>query len=153
MWPVGIGWRATLLRWRILSRLHLPDPLKEVCMFRMDSNHLRSCGLAMAMAFAGVAAFLPAAPVFAQSAPQPRSLPDFTELVDQAGPAVVNIRTLEHARAGARGDGQMDEEMQEFFRRFFGVPMPNPPRGGGGGGSGGGGGGGGQQKPTPPRGG
>src|SRR4051794_8896005 len=123
-------------------------------MFRMDSNHLRSCGLAMAMAFAGVAAFLPAAPVFAQSAPQPRSLPDFTELVDQAGPAVVNIRTLEHARAGARGDGQMDEEMQEFFRRFFGVPMPNPPRGGGGGGgSGGGGGGGGQQKPTPPRGG
>ncbi|MBC5781979.1 DegQ family serine endoprotease [Ramlibacter sp. USB13] len=99
-------------------------------MFRMDSKNLRSCGLAMALAFAGAAAFVPVAPAFAQSAPQPRSLPDFSELVDQVGPAVVNIRTLERARSGARGgtDGQMDEEMQEFFRRFFGVPMPNVPR-------------------------
>jgi serine protease Do len=57
-----------------------------------------------------------------------RSLPDFTELVDQVGPAVVNIRTIERARGGSRAaDGQMDEEMQEFFRRFFGVPMPNNP--------------------------
>ena len=99
-------------------------------MFRMDSKNLRSCGLAMALAFAGVAAFAPAAPALAQSAPQPRSLPDFTDLVDQVGPAVVNIRTLERTRAGSRSsaDGQMDEEMQEFFRRFFGVPMPNVPR-------------------------
>jgi len=113
-------------------------------------NNLRGCGLAMALAFAGVAAFTPAAPALAQSAPQPRTgLPDFTELVDQVGPAVVNIRTLERARSSARpggggGGGEMDEEMQEFFRRFFGVPMPNaprgqrpnPPRGGGGGGGG-----------------
>jgi serine protease Do len=100
-------------------------------MFRMDSRHLRSCGLAMALAFAGVAAPAPAAPALAQSAPQPRALPDFTELVDQVGPAVVNIRTVEKVRSGGRGggDGQMDEEMQEFFRRFFGVPMPNVPRG------------------------
>jgi serine protease Do len=102
-------------------------------------------------------------PVLAQSAPQPRSLPDFTELVDQVGPAVVNIRTLEHARAsGRQGNGEMDEEMQEFFRRFFGVPMPNvprgqrPPRGGGGGGGegrgGGGGGGGGDNDDEQPRG-
>lgn len=98
-------------------------------MFRMDSKNLRSRGLAMALALAG-AAFVPAAPAFAQSAPQPRSLPDFTELVDQVSPAVVNIRTTERARgAGAAGgNGQMDEEMQEFFRRFFGVPMPNVPR-------------------------
>jgi len=116
-------------------------------MFRMDSRKLRSCGLAAALAFAGVAAVAPVAPALAQSAPQPRSLPDFTDLVDQVGPAVVNIRTLERSRSGAsRGgaDGQMDEEMQEFFRRFFGVPMPNVPnaprgqqrpnpRGGGGG--------------------
>src|SRR5262245_26561372 len=102
-------------------------------MFRMDSRNLRSCGLAMALAFAGVASWMPAVPALAQSAPQPRSLPDFTELVDQVGPAVVNIRTLERARPGAHGgssgDPQMDEEMQEFFRRFFGVPMPNVPRG------------------------
>jgi serine protease Do len=107
-------------------------------MFRMDwKNHLRGCGLAMALAVAGAAAFVPAAPVLAQSAPQPRSLPDFTELVDQVGPAVVNIRTVERARGGGGSNGQMDEEMQEFFRRFFGVPMPNVPR---------------QQRPNPPRG-
>ncbi|GAB3769769.1 DegQ family serine endoprotease [Ramlibacter monticola] len=102
-------------------------------MFRTDwKNNLRGCGLAVALAFAGAAAFAPALPAFAQSAPQPRTgLPDFTELVDQVGPAVVNIRTLERARSGGGGgaQGQMDEEMQEFFRRFFGVPMPNVPRG------------------------
>jgi serine protease Do len=104
-------------------------------MFRMDWKNLRGCGLAVALGLAGTAALLPAAPAFAQSAPQPRSLPDFTDLVEQVGPAVVNIRTMERARAaaaapgGGGGGGQMDEEMQEFFRRFFGVPMPNVPRG------------------------
>jgi serine protease Do len=106
-------------------------------MFRMDSKNLRSCGLAVALAIAGAAAFTPVTPANAQSAPQPRSLPDFTELVDQVGPAVVNIRTMERARiassAGSGGSGgsgggsSQDEEMQEFFRRFFGVPMPNAP--------------------------
>jgi serine protease Do len=98
-------------------------------MFRMDSKNLRGCGLAMALAFAGFAAFTPGAPALAQSAPQPRTLPDFTELVEQVGPAVVNIRTVEHVRSSGRtgGDGPSDEEMQEFFRRFFGVPMPNAP--------------------------
>lgn len=105
-------------------------------MFGMDSNHsLRGAAFALALALAGGAAFTPASPAFAQSAPQPRSLPDFSDLVDQVGPAVVNIRTVERARSssGSRGGGsadpQMDEEMQEFFRRFFGVPMPNVPRG------------------------
>jgi serine protease Do len=103
-------------------------------MFRMDwKNKLSVSALAVALAFAGVSAFTPATTTLAQSAPQPRTgLPDFTELVDQVGPAVVNIRTLERTRAtpgGGGGNGQMDEEMQEFFRRFFGVPMPNVPRG------------------------
>lgn len=59
---------------------------------------------------------------------QVRSLPDFTELVEQVGPSVVNIRTLEKvaARPGA-GNGTGEEEMLEFFRRF-GLPMPNIPR-------------------------
>jgi serine protease Do len=99
-------------------------------MFGMDSRNLRGCGLAMALAFAGAAAFVPAAPALAQSAPQPRSLPDFTQLVEAVGPAVVNIRTLERGHPSAAGNDQMDEEMQEFFRRFFGVPMPNAPHGG-----------------------
>jgi serine protease Do len=53
-------------------------------------------------------------------------LPDFADLVDKVGPAVVNIRTTEHVRAGPGGD---DDEMQELFRRFFGGQMA--PRGGG----------------------
>jgi len=56
-----------------------------------------------------------------------RGLPDFTDLVEQVGPAVVNIRTVERVRAGGRS-GPGDEEMQEFFRRFFGIPLPGTPR-------------------------
>ena len=56
-----------------------------------------------------------------------KGLPDFTELVEQVGPSVVNIRTLEKVRAPSAGSGGMDEETQELFRRFFGVPIPNTP--------------------------
>src|SRR4051794_17930837 len=61
-------------------------------------------------------------------------LPDFADLVEKTGPAVVNIRTTERVKPGQGGvPGAEDEEMQEFFRRFFGVPMPRqqpdrPPR-------------------------
>ena len=59
---------------------------------------------------------------------QGRGLPDFTELVDQVGPSVVNIRTLEKVSARAADDNGTDEEMLEFFRRF-GLPVPpNLPR-------------------------
>ncbi len=65
-----------------------------------------------------------AAPVAAQV----RGLPDFTELVEQVGPSVVNIRTIERSRAGTSNGGP-DEQMLEFFRRF-GIPVPpNMPRG------------------------
>jgi serine protease Do len=60
------------------------------------------------------------APVPAQAA----VLPDFTDLVDKVGPAVVNIRTTERAKQMQPGAGPEDEEMQEFFRRFFGQPAP-----------------------------
>lgn len=59
---------------------------------------------------------------------QVRGLPDFTDLVEQVGPSVVNIRTLEKARNSPAGGATNDEEMQELFRRFFGVPIPNAPR-------------------------
>ena len=82
--------------------------------------------VAAALLVATSASFVPMAPAQAQN----RTLPDFTDLVEQVGPAVVNIRTLEKAagRAGAGGSGGMDEEMLEFFRRF-GVPIPNMPNG------------------------
>ncbi|HVZ45331.1 MAG TPA: DegQ family serine endoprotease [Ramlibacter sp.] len=95
-------------------------------MFRIEWKALRTGAAALGLAFGASMALVPCAPALAQSAPQPRSLPDFTELAEQVGPAVVNIRTLERARS-SRGDPS-DEEMQEFFRRFFGVPMPNVPR-------------------------
>jgi serine protease Do len=54
----------------------------------------------------------------------PAGLPDFADLVERVGPAVVNIRTTERGRASQAVPGGEDEEMQEFFRRFFGVPVP-----------------------------
>jgi serine protease Do len=48
--------------------------------------------------------------------------------VEQVGPSVVNIRTVERARNSGVAPGAADEEMQEFFRRFFGQPMPGVPR-------------------------
>jgi serine protease Do len=54
-------------------------------------------------------------------------LPDFSDLVDAVGPAVVNIRTTERLKMGGPGMGGQDEqEMQEFLRRFFGGAMPTP---------------------------
>ena len=70
----------------------------------------------------GVAALLPTL-----VAAQMRGLPDFTELVEQVGPSVVNIRTLEKVTARPSADNGMDEDMLEFFRRF-GIPLPNIPR-------------------------
>lgn len=57
-------------------------------------------------------------------------LPDFTELVENTGPAVVNIQVTQFGeRARGAQDGMRNphdqEEIPEFFRRFFDVPgMP-----------------------------
>lgn len=58
------------------------------------------------------------------AAPSVSGLPEFADIVDRAGPAVVNIRTTQRITASASQASQGDEEMQEFFRRFFGVPIP-----------------------------
>ncbi|MCE2832064.1 MAG: DegQ family serine endoprotease, partial [Oxalobacteraceae bacterium] len=76
--------------------------------------------IALATVFAPLG-FGPGAPGTAQAA----VLPDFTDLVDKVGPAVVNIRTTERSKQMQQGGGSAeDEEMQEFFRRFFGQPAP-----------------------------
>ncbi len=82
---------------------------------------------AMVVAAAGAAAMLPVSAAQAQSAATARGLPDFTDLVDQVGPSVVNIRTLEKVSKSAGENLGMDEDMLEFFRRF-GLPVPNIPR-------------------------
>ena len=65
-------------------------------------------------------------------------LPDFTELVEKAGPAVVNIRVtkfgIRNQRSQSQEDGQRGEqpenhpEIPEFFRRYFDVPNDPPAR-------------------------
>lgn len=63
-----------------------------------------------------------------QAIAQSRALPDFTDLVEQVGSSVVNIRTLERvAQRQQQGASPADEDMLEFFKRF-GLPMPNIPR-------------------------
>ena len=54
-------------------------------------------------------------------------LPDFTELVENTGPAVVNIQVTQFGeRSRGAQDGSRNphnqEEIPEFFRRFFDVP-------------------------------
>lgn len=93
--------------------------------FKVEGHKLRSGVLAFALALTAGATFLPVESVHAQT----RTLPDFTDLVDQVGPSVVNIRTVEKVTPRV-GNGEMDEEMQEFFRRFFGQPLPGAPRSG-----------------------
>ncbi len=93
-------------------------------MFKVEGHKLRSGLLAFALALTAGATFLPVESVHAQT----RTLPDFTDLVDQVGPSVVNIRTVEKVAQRGSGNGEMDEEMQEFFRRFFGQPAPGTPR-------------------------
>ena len=67
-------------------------------------------------------------------------LPDFSALVERATPAVVSIEAEIGGRSdtesvgqgpglqpGGPGSQDQDEQMEEFFRRFFGQPMPGRP--------------------------
>ncbi|RYE41755.1 MAG: DegQ family serine endoprotease [Hyphomicrobiales bacterium] len=95
-------------------------------MSKIDWKNVRVAAMAGLMAAAAGIALVPTQAAYAQSALAVRGLPDFTDLVDQVGPSVVNIRTLEKASERGATNG-MDEEMLEFFRRF-GVPVPNMPK-------------------------
>lgn len=66
------------------------------------------------------------------------NLPDFTELVEQASPAVVNISTRQKMPERAvAGSGQLNvpdlEGLPPMFREFFERNIPQVPRGPGGG--------------------
>ncbi len=76
-----------------------------------------------------------AAAAQAIDAPMVTGLPDFTQLVERVGPAVASIEATGSAkRTAMRGEQMPDEdEMPEFFRRFFGPggPVPGMPAPGG----------------------
>lgn len=91
-------------------------------MSMMNLKTLNAYALSGLLALGSAVALLPSTPVHAQQ----RTLPDFTDLVEQVGPSVVNIRTMEKVKANDNAGGP-DEEMLEFFKRF-GLPIPNAPR-------------------------
>lgn len=81
------------------------------------------------------AAPLPVPSTAPPAVPMVTGLPDFTNLVQQVGPAVVSISAEIGARRTANPRAQQlpdDERIPEFFRRFFGEDMPFPgmPEGG-----------------------
>ena len=74
-------------------------------------------------------------PVCAQ-AQASRELPDFADLVERTGSAVVNIRTTARSRAGNSSgagpqmpEGMDDSELYDFFRRFMPPRQGPSPRG------------------------
>jgi serine protease Do len=87
--------------------------------------------LLSAYAVAGTLTALPAAaregaPIVVaqvQTTAPARSLPDFSQLVDANGPAVVNISTTERSQT-AESQGDPNDPMAEFFRRFGGPQGP-----------------------------
>jgi serine protease Do len=95
---------------------------------------------ALALALGGGAGWYSSAHAQVQAAtPAPElvvGLPDFTRLVDQVGSAVVSVEAEVGARErtapAQRAQPQLpeDEQIPEFFRRFFGpdgMPMPGTP--------------------------
>jgi serine protease Do len=56
--------------------------------------------------------------VCGQALAQSRNLPDFVDLVDQQGPAVVNVSTTQHVRLNQQFPFDEQDPMFEFFRRF-----------------------------------
>ncbi len=84
----------------------------------------------LASVFSLASWLLPATVSLGQAQAQTRTLPDFTDLVEMVGPSVVNIRTVDKSvpQSNAQPADPQDEEMQELFRRFFGMPPPGAPR-------------------------
>ena len=87
-------------------------------------KHLNSKFVGLICSIALMGAMLVPATVGAQM----RGLPDFTELVDQVGPSVVNIRTMEKASSRGANSPETDEDIQELLRKFFGDRMPGAPK-------------------------
>ncbi|HVS57209.1 MAG TPA: trypsin-like peptidase domain-containing protein, partial [Casimicrobiaceae bacterium] len=73
-------------------------------------------------ALVGVLWFSPAVP-----AQVGKGLPDFTELYEQQGPAVVSIDVTQKSRRSVMPELSEDDPFYEFFRRFGQIPR-NAPR-------------------------
>jgi len=81
----------------------------------MKTLHMFNRKLSAAVFATAAALFVPfGVGVATPSTAEAAALPDFTDLVDKVGPAVVNIRTTERLKQMQPGaGGSEDEEMQE----------------------------------------
>ena len=116
--------------------LSVVPPLQRVIALLAVAVALGACSRDLSAQAQGTAAqaVAPAAPA-AASTPAPgapaaadpvvHALPDFTQLVERYGPAVVNVEVVEKARALAGGPQGLspDDPFYDFFRRF-GLPAP-----------------------------
>ena len=95
----------------------------------------QSSSAASPQSTAAASAAAPVAAAGAERAPNAlvRGLPDFAGLVEQVGPAVVNVTVIEKRqrnplqRFGAPG-GEDDDPFSDFFRQFQNQPRENAPR-------------------------
>jgi len=135
-----------------------PSPMNRPSIRTAPAQSRRARPLQSLALFGAIIAALPVActaqapttpiappPAATPAAPLVAGLPDFTNLVQRVGPAVVNISaevTPKRERATARGGMPDEDQIPEFFRRFFGPDgIPGGPGGPG------------QQGPRQPRGG
>ena len=93
---------------------------------------LGACSRDLSAQAPGTAALAAPSPAAAPAAGAPvaadpvvHALPDFTQLVERYGPAVVNVEVVEKARPTAGGPPGLspDDPFYDFFRRF-GLPAP-----------------------------
>ncbi|HZQ59927.1 MAG TPA: DegQ family serine endoprotease [Casimicrobiaceae bacterium] len=80
--------------------------------------------LALAALVAASSLMAPAGPVLAQAV---RALPDFTELYEKQGPAVVSIDVTQKIKRSGGPQLSEDDPFYEFFRRFGQVPRGRTP--------------------------
>ncbi|HEX5129665.1 MAG TPA: DegQ family serine endoprotease [Usitatibacter sp.] len=79
--------------------------------------------LAFAVLLAAFATLAPAQAPKSAAGGRTANLPDFTALMKQQGPAVVNVITKRVETKGSKPQAQAEDPLQEFFRRF----MPDSP--------------------------
>jgi serine protease Do len=93
----------------------------------MNRIQVSLLGAILALGLAG-----PGTPAAAQAVPSSsvQTLPDFADLVEKYGPAVVNINTQARRQASAAPPGlSEDDPFYEFFRRFMPPDQQRNPRG------------------------
>src|ERR1700730_9610738 len=95
------------------------------CSRDLSAQSARAATAPVAAAPANAAAPGPAAAPASAPEPVVRALPDFSQLVDRYGPAVVNVEVVEKPQPSAGGVPGLspNDPFYDFFRRF-GVPGP-----------------------------